>query len=117
MAKNKKQARRLRVRRGIRAKISGTSERPRLTVYRSNQHTYAQLIDDTQGHTLAAASTLEDGMPDGKPVERSQAVGERLAERAREAGIERAVFDRNGYRYHGRVRALAEGARKGGLQF
>ncbi len=114
----KKWARRLRVKRSVRGKISGTPERPRLSVYRSNKHIYAQLIDDLAGHTLAAASSLEEGVDtSAKPVEVSKIVGQRLAERAREAGIERAVFDRNGYRYHGRVRALAEGAREGGLQF
>ena len=117
MAKNKKLQRRLRVKRGIRAKVNGTPERPRLTVFRSNKHIYAQLIDDTRGFTLAAASSLEDGAGDGKPVDVSRSVGRSLAERAREAGVEAAVFDRNGYRYHGRVRALAEGAREGGLQF
>ncbi len=110
-----KQTRRARVKRSIRGKIYGTSERPRLTVFRSNAHIYAQLIDDLAGHTLAAASSLEDGL-EGSPKEVSKAVGAQLAERARAAGIERAVFDRNGYRYHGRVKALAEGAREGGLQ-
>ncbi|GIV57397.1 MAG: 50S ribosomal protein L18 [Rhodothermaceae bacterium] len=113
----KKQERRLRVKRGIRSKISGTAERPRLSVFRSNRHIYAQLIDDVAGHTLAAASSLEAGIEGDTPVAVSKAVGLRLAERAREAGIERAVFDRNGYRYHGRVQALADGAREGGLQF
>ena len=115
MAKNKQAARRLRIKRRVRSKISGTAERPRLSVYRSNTHIYAQLIDDASGHTLAAASSLEDGIDEGKRIDVSRSVGERLAEKAKEAGIERAVFDRNGYRYHGRVRALAEGARKGGL--
>lgn len=113
--KDKKYQRRLRIKRGVRAKISGTAERPRLSVYRSNKHVYAQLIDDTEGHTLVAASSMEDGVAEGAPVEVSRAVGQRLAERAKEAGIEQVVFDRNGYRYHGRVRALAEGAREGGL--
>lgn len=113
----KKTARRLRVKRSVRSKISGTPDRPRLSVYRSNKHIYAQLIDDLAGHTLVAASSLEADVDDGgaKPIEVSKAVGQRLAERAQEAGIEAAVFDRNGYRYHGRVRALAEGARGGGL--
>ena len=117
MAKNRKLQRRLRVKRGIRAKLSGTTERPRLTVFRSNKHIYAQLIDDLNGRTLAAASSLEKDAPDGKGTEVSKAVGQRLAERAREAGVASAVFDRNGYRYHGRVQALADGAREGGLQF
>lgn len=116
MAKNKKLQRRQRVKRRVRGTVSGTPERPRLSVFRSNSHIYAQLIDDTKGHTLAAASSLEDGV-EGKPAEISKVIGQRLAERAKEAGVEAAVFDRNGYRYHGRVRALAEGAREGGLQF
>ena len=117
MAKTKKQERRKRVKRGIRGKIDGTAERPRLTVYRSNKHIYAQLIDDRAGHTLAAASSVRDDMEGESAVDISKAVGKTLAERAKENGIERAVFDRNGYRYHGRVKALAEGAREGGLKF
>lgn len=114
MAKTaKKVTQRARIRRRIRSKISGTSERPRLAVFRSNKHIYAQLIDDMAGHTLAAASTREDDALIG--VESSKAVGQRLAERAKEAGVERAVFDRGGYRYHGNVRAVAEGARDAGL--
>ena len=112
--KNKKNARRQRVKRGVRGKISGTGSRPRLSVFRSNKHIYAQLIDDLEGRTLAAASSLEEGI-DGAPTEAGTKVGQKLAERAKEAGIEQAVFDRNGYRYHGRVRAVAEGAREGGL--
>lgn len=115
--KNKKRARRQRVKRGIRKKIFGTSARPRLTVFRSNKHSYAQLIDDIRGHTLAAASTLDEDVEGGTPLEASRSVGEELARRAKEAGVEKAVFDRNGYRYHGRVKAIAEGAREGGLQF
>ena len=114
--KNKKTARRLRVRRGVRAKINGTAERPRLSVFRSNAHIYAQLIDDRAGHTLAAASSLEEGV-EGSRIDVAKTVGKRLAERGKEAGIESVVFDRNGYRYHGRVKAVAEGAREGGLQF
>jgi len=113
---DKKLVRRQRVKRGVRGKISGTAARPRLTVYRSNRHIYAQLVDDVEGRTLAAASSKDEGSVRGKPIEVSKAVGTRLAERAREAGIERAVFDRNGYKYHGRVSALADGAREGGLQ-
>lgn len=116
MAKNKKRDRRLRIRRGIRTKIQGTAARPRLCVYRSNRHIYAQLIDDRAGHTLVAASTAEDTFSSGSRVEQGAAVGKALAERAREAGVEAVVFDRNGYRYHGRVKAVAEGAREGGLQ-
>lgn len=110
---------RQRIKRRVRAKISGTAERPRLSVYRSNQHIYAQLIDDLSGHTLAAASSREAGVAaeGAAPVEVARAVGQKLAERAKAAGIERAVFDRNGFRYHGRVKSLADGARTGGLQF
>ena len=117
MAKNLKARRRLRTKRSIRTKISGTAARPRLTVFRSNAHIYAQLVDDLAGHTLAAASSQENDLQSGNRTDQSKAVGQRLAERAKEAGIEAIVFDRNGYRYHGRVRALAEGAREGGLQF
>src|SRR5690606_41056055 len=98
-------------------KICGTSERPRLTVIRSHRHTYAQRTDARTGHTLAAASSLSVDAASGTPVEGGLGVGKQLAERAKENGIERAVFDRNGYRYHGRVKALAEGAREGGLKF
>ena len=104
---------RARIRRRIRAKIAGTPARPRLSVFRSNKHIYAQLIDDASGVTLAAASSREGGA--GIGVESSKAVGQRIAERAKEAGIDRAVFDRGGYRYHGNVKAIAEGARDGGL--
>ena len=108
--------RRNRIRLRIRKKIQGTAERPRLSVFRSNKHIYVQLIDDLSGHTLAAASTYEDAAS-GQPSEKSKEVGKRLAERAKNAGIESVVFDRNGYRYHGRVKALADGAREGGLKF
>jgi large subunit ribosomal protein L18 len=116
MAVTTKAIRRKRIKFRIRKKISGTPARPRLTVFRSNRHIYAQVIDDLAGRTLASASTLEEGV-EGKQTERSGLVGKRLAERAREAGIEQVLFDRNGFRYHGRVRALADGAREGGLQF
>lgn len=117
MAKVKnKQERRRRVHRGIRKKIYGTSVRPRLSVYRSNRYIYAQLIDDIAGHTLIAASSLEDEITGENPTEESREVGRVLAERAQEEGVTKAVFDRGGYRYHGRVRALADGARDGGLQ-
>ncbi len=114
MPKNKQALRRQRVRRRIRGKISGTTERPRLSVYRSNTAIYAQLIDDSKGHTVASASS--NGL-EGTPVAAGQKVGETLAQRAKEAGVTTVVFDRNGYRYHGRVKAVAEGARSGGLQF
>lgn len=116
MAKNPKKARRLRVKRGIRLKVRGTQERPRLSVYRSNSHIYAQLVDDEAGRTVVAASSLEEKEAAGTPIEKGTRVGALLAERAKEAGFETAVFDRNGYRYHGRVKAVAEGAREGGLK-
>lgn len=111
-----KVAQRARIRRRIRAKITGTAQRPRLSVFRSNKHVYVQLVDDAAGHTLAAASTRDNGA-EGAGVAASRAVGQRLAERASAAGITTAVFDRGGYRYHGNVQAIAEGAREGGLQF
>ena len=115
MAKTaKKVTQRARIRRRIRSKISGTPQRPRLSVFRSNKHIYAQLIDDAQGVTLAAASTREGDSAIG--IDASKAVGTRVAERAKEAGVDRAVFDRGGYRYHGNVKAVAEGAREAGLQ-
>ncbi len=99
----------------VRKKVSGTAERPRLNVFRSNKGIYAQLIDDVAGHTLAAASTM-DVTTSGTKVEKSKAAGVILAEKAKSAGISNVVFDRGGYLYHGRVKALAEGAREGGLQ-
>ncbi|MBO6576462.1 MAG: 50S ribosomal protein L18 [Rhodothermales bacterium] len=110
-----KSEKRTRVKRGIRRKISGTPSRPRLSVFRSNRHIYAQLIDDAAGHTLVSASSVSDEIT-GEPVSVGKGVGKLLAERAREAGIEAVVFDRNGFRYHGRVRAVADGAREGGLK-
>jgi len=105
----------------VRKKISGTTERPRLNVYRSNRHIYAQLIDDSASATLAAASTMEKDASGGdaslKKLEAARLVGERLARQALEKGIECAVFDRGGYIYHGRIKALAEGAREAGLKF
>jgi large subunit ribosomal protein L18 len=106
--------------RRIRKHVSGTSSRPRLCVFRSSKHIYAQVIDDTQGMTLAAASSQEPtlrGQVDGAKVARATAVGELLARRAREKGVEKVVFDRGGYLYHGRVKALADAARAGGLSF
>ena len=104
--------------RRVRARVSGTPDRPRLNVFRSLNHIYAQVIDDTRGHTLAAASTLDKEVPQqGTKTEQARAVGRLVAERARQAGITRVVFDRGGYLYHGRVQALAEAAREGGLQF
>ena len=113
---NNKQQKRARVKRGIRKKISGTAERPRLSVFRSNRYIYAQLINDLDGTTVASANSAGSDAPTGKPVDVGTAVGKLLAERAKEAGIDQAVFDRNGYRYHGRVQAVADGAREGGLK-
>ncbi|GIW19362.1 50S ribosomal protein L18 [Tepidiforma sp.] len=105
----------------VRKKVSGTPQRPRLNVFRSAQHIYAQVIDDTTGHTLAAASDVEPALAEqakGKTkTERAQLVGAAIAERARAKGIEAVVFDRGGFLYHGRVRALAEAAREAGLGF
>lgn len=116
MAKTKLDSRK-RVKLGIRKKISGTSARPRLTVFRSNKNISAQLIDDLSGTTLASASSQQKDVSGKNPVEVGKAVGIKLAEAAKAEGITSAVFDRNGYRYHGRVQAVAEGARKGGLTF
>jgi len=110
-------ARRLRRRRRVRAKIRGTAERPRISVFRSNRGIFAQLIDDANGRTLAAVNWTEADLRSLKPVDQAKRAGELLAERAKAAGITDAVFDRGGYQYHGRVQALAEGAREGGLQF
>ncbi|SNZ17894.1 LSU ribosomal protein L18P [Terribacillus aidingensis] len=103
----------------VRKSISGTSERPRLNVYRSNKHIYAQLIDDTTGKTIANASTKDASLnlESTSNVEAAQKVGEAVANRAKEAGVTTIVFDRGGYLYHGRVKALAEAAREAGLQF
>lgn len=110
-----KRAQKNRRRARIRRKITGTAERPRLSVYRSNAHIYAQLIDDLTGRTLAAADSREvEGVENRKDA--AQRVGELVARRASEAGIENAVFDRGGNKYHGRVAALAEGARENGLK-
>ena len=108
---------RLKRRHRVRAKVSGTAERPRISVFRSNRGIHAQLIDDISGRTLAAVSWTEGDLRGLKPMEQAGKAGELLAERAKAAGVERAVFDRGGYQYHGRVAALAEGAREGGLNF
>ena len=108
-----KRAARVRRHYRIRRKVRGTAERPRLAVYRSNRHIYAQLVDDRAARTVAAASDLD--VTGGDKTERATKVGKALAERAKAAGIDRVVFDRGGRLYHGRVRALAEGAREGGL--
>ena len=121
MAKDKN-SRRLRVVRHIRVrkKVQGDGARPRLCVFRSLRHIYAQVIDDTTGHTLASASSLEaagKGTESAAKLATSQSVGKLVAERAKEQGIKEVVFDRGGYKYHGRVKALAEGSREGGLVF
>jgi large subunit ribosomal protein L18 len=100
----------------VRKKVIGTAERPRLAVYRSNKHIYAQVIDDFAGRTLAASSTTV-GNGDGAPKERAKGVGLEVASKAKAAGITQVTFDRGGFRYHGRIQAVAEGAREGGLEF
>ena len=113
-AKMKRRARR---RQGIRKRVLGTTERPRLSVYRSSKHVYAQVIDDAAGTTLAAASSVQEKLEAGGNAEAAQKVGAAVAERAKAAGVQRVTFDRNGYRYHGRVKALADAAREAGLEF
>jgi large subunit ribosomal protein L18 len=110
-----KPTKRLKRRRRVRAKISGTAERPRISVFRSNKGISAQLIDDIAGHTLAAVSWTEAPLREKAPMEQASQAGKLLAERAQKAGVETAVFDRGGYQYHGRVKAFAEGVREGGL--
>src|SRR5262249_42276042 len=116
-----KRLQQLRRRRHVRSKIVGTAERPRLSVFRSSKHIYAQLIDDLNMRTLAVASSamagLREAVPYGGNVKAAVAVGTKLAEEAKTKGITKAAFDRGHYRYHGRVKALADAARKGGLQF
>ncbi|WP_420581848.1 50S ribosomal protein L18 [Reichenbachiella sp.] len=111
-----KEQRRLRIRKGIRNKITGTAERPRLSVFKSNKGIYVQLIDDVSGHTLTATSSAEIGK-NNVNIEVSKEVGKKLAEKATGTGISSVVFDRGGYPYHGKVKALADGAREGGLKF
>lgn len=110
--------RRVRIKLGIRKKISGTAEKPRLSVFRSNKFIYAQLIDDISGHTLAAAYSKDAAVQTvGTKADQAKKVGQLLAEKAKSSNIENVVFDRAGYRYHGRVKSLAEGARENGLKF
>jgi large subunit ribosomal protein L18 len=113
-----KEVRRAKIKRRIRKKVSGNTEVPRLTVYRSNKQIYAQIIDDVRGVTLVSASSLkkEDGQSVAK-IEQARLVGKDIAEKAKAAGLERVVFDRNGYLYHGRVKSLADAAREVGLKF
>ena len=110
-----KKERRVKIKARIRGRISGTPERPRLSVFRSNKQIYAQVIDDLAGNTLASASST--GITEGTKSEIAEKVGEAIAKKAIEAGITTVVFDRNGFLFHGRVKALADGARKGGLKF
>ena len=115
MSLSTKPAKRLKRRRRVRAKVSGTAQRPRISVFRSNRGICAQLVDDAAGHTLAAVSWTEPPLRDKPPMEQAGEAGRLLASRAVHAGISSAVFDRGGYRYHGRVRTFAEGVREGGL--
>jgi large subunit ribosomal protein L18 len=117
MARSKLEARHRRHRR-VRKKVEGTAERPRLAVFRSSRHVYAQLIDDENGRTIASASTVEKDARGGTTatVDAAKAVGARLGEKAKASGISRVVFDRGGFRYHGRVAAVADGARESGLE-
>ncbi|TVR41462.1 MAG: 50S ribosomal protein L18 [Bacteroidia bacterium] len=119
MATKKKLDRRTRIKYRVRKKIRGTAEKPRLSVFRSNKAIYAQVIDDLDGKTLVAASSQLKDIAEKKmtKTEKAREVGKLIAERAKEAGIENIVFDRNGYLYHGRIKSLAEGAREGGLKF
>ena len=123
MARDSKNVTRLRIHKRVRRKLAGTPERPRLAVFRSLKHIYAQIIDDRKGHTLVAASSSDKSIADqtagakGGAVQGAKGVGKLVAERAKEKGIAKVVFDRGGYLYHGRVKALAEAAREAGLEF
>ncbi|NJK78589.1 MAG: 50S ribosomal protein L18 [Chloroflexaceae bacterium] len=121
MAKVTPREQRIKRHRRIRKKVAGTAERPRLCVFRSNLHIYAQIIDDVAGHTLVSASTMDkqsrSALNDNNKTEQAQAVGKLIAQRALDAGISQVVFDRGGFLYHGRVKALAEAAREAGLTF
>ena len=112
-----KPAQRLRRRRRVRAKIRGTAERPRISVFRSNRGIFAQLIDDEAGRTIASVNWTEGDLRGLKRMEQATRAGTLLADRAKAAGVDTAVFDRGGYKYHGRIKALADGAREGGLTF
>ncbi len=119
-AKQKRESRERRHLR-VRSKVAGTAECPRLNVYRSNRHLFAQVIDDAKGHTLVSASTVEEEMrkalADKTKTEQAVEIGKLIAKRAKEAGVNKVVFDRGGFQYHGRVKALADAAREGGLEF
>jgi len=117
MAKTSKDQIRRRIHARIRRRVQGSTERPRLAVFRSVKHIYAQLIDDAQGQTMAAAGSVEKNATNGGNIAGAKAIGKLLAERAQDKGIKAVVFDRGGYDYHGRVKALADAAREAGLQF
>lgn len=117
MAQDSKNEIRLRIHKRIRRRVKGTDQRPRLAVFRSVKHIYAQVIDDGKGHTVAAASSAEKGSANGGNVDGAKAIGALVASRAKEKGIKAVVFDRGGYQYHGRVKALADAARAAGLEF
>ena len=117
MSQDSKDIIRQRIHKRIRRRIAGTAERPRLAVFRSLSHIYAQVIDDVKGHTLAAASSAEKNGANGGNLTGAKAIGKLVAERAKDHGVEAVVFDRGGYLYHGRVKALAEAAREAGLKF
>ena len=118
MARESRNDIRTRIHKRIRSRVSGTQERPRLAVFRSINHIYAQVIDDQQGHTVASAASIEkDLRGKGGNIEGAKVIGRIVAERAKEKGITRVVFDRGGYQYHGRVKALADAARQAGLEF
>lgn len=117
MATNQKTVRRNRRKKGIRKRVFGTPERPRLTVFRSSKHLYAQIVNDLEGTTLVAANSIQQKLENGSTLGAAQAIGSALAEKAKAAGVSKVAFDRNGFRFHGRVKALAEAAREGGLQF
>lgn len=115
--KTSKNSERLKIHRRLRGRVGGTPERPRLAVFRSVKHIYAQVIDDQKGHTLVSASSIEKKSAKGGNLQGAKEVGRVVAERAKEKGVSKVVFDRGGYLYHGRVKALAEAAREAGLEF
>ena len=117
MARDSKNDIRLRIHKRIRRRVKGTTDRPRLAVFRSVKHIYAQVIDDHEGKTIAAASSSEKSAANGGNIAGAKAVGKAVAERAKDKGIKAVVFDRGGYLYHGRVKALADAAREAGLEF
>jgi len=117
MARDSKNDIRLRIHKRIRSRVHGTGERPRLAVFRSVKHIYAQVIDDSKGHTIAAASSTEKNAANGGNLAGAKSVGKSVAERAKEKGVKAVVFDRGGYLYHGRIKALADSAREAGLEF